>query len=181
MPDVMVALIRGINVGRAKRVAMADLRRVVAGLGYGGVRTVLNSGNVVFTAAGTQPGPAAAAVEAAVAASLGIAARVTVLTAGELFAAVADNPLAGLASNPSRLLLAVPARADDLGKLRAVTETAWAPEAVVLGPRVAYLWCPKGVIASPLAAAVARALGDAVTTRTWTTMTKLAAAAGRLP
>ncbi len=44
-----VALIRGINVGRAKRVAMADLRALVEGLGYRDVRTLLNSGNVVFT------------------------------------------------------------------------------------------------------------------------------------
>ncbi|HSD71146.1 MAG TPA: DUF1697 domain-containing protein, partial [Thermoanaerobaculia bacterium] len=40
-----VALIRGINVGRAKRVAMADLRALVGDLGYGDVRTLLNSGN----------------------------------------------------------------------------------------------------------------------------------------
>ena len=42
-----IALIRGINVGRAKRVAMADLRALVEGLGYRDVRTLLNSGNVV--------------------------------------------------------------------------------------------------------------------------------------
>ncbi len=45
----MVALLRGDNVGRGKRVAMADLRAVVKGLGYRDVRTLLNSGNVVFT------------------------------------------------------------------------------------------------------------------------------------
>ena len=45
----MVALLRGDNVGRGKRVAMADLRAVVEGLGYRDVRTLLNSGNVVFT------------------------------------------------------------------------------------------------------------------------------------
>ena len=44
-----VALLRGINVGTAKRVAMADLRALVEGLGYGDVSTLLNSGNVVFT------------------------------------------------------------------------------------------------------------------------------------
>ena len=44
-----VALFRGINVGRAKRVAMADLRSMFSDLGYNDVRTVLNSGNVVFT------------------------------------------------------------------------------------------------------------------------------------
>jgi len=52
VPDIRVALIRGINVGRAKRVAMADLRAVVTDLGYRDVRTLLNSGNVVFADGG---------------------------------------------------------------------------------------------------------------------------------
>ena len=45
-----VALFRGINVGRAKRIAMGDLRRLIEGLGFGNVVTLLNSGNVVFDA-----------------------------------------------------------------------------------------------------------------------------------
>ena len=44
-----IALLRGVNVGRAKRIAMADLRKLIADLGYGEVRSVLNSGNVVFS------------------------------------------------------------------------------------------------------------------------------------
>jgi uncharacterized protein (DUF1697 family) len=48
-----VALIRGVNnIGKARRVAMADLRAVFEGLGFRGVRTLLNSGNVVFSAPG---------------------------------------------------------------------------------------------------------------------------------
>ena len=43
-----VALFRGINVGRTKRIAMADLRGVLESLGYTRVRTLLNSGNAVF-------------------------------------------------------------------------------------------------------------------------------------
>ena len=50
MASRYVALIRGINVGRAKRIAMADLRTLLAELGYVDVRTILNSGNVVFSA-----------------------------------------------------------------------------------------------------------------------------------
>lgn len=42
-----VALMRGIDVGRAKRVAMSDLRELLEGLGYGAVRTLLNCGNSV--------------------------------------------------------------------------------------------------------------------------------------
>ncbi len=174
MQDVLVALIRGINVGRAKRVAMAELRAVTAGLGYTGVRTVLNSGNVVFGAEGTAPEAAAAALAEALAARLGVAARVTVLTAEELAAAVAENPLRALVTDPSRLLLAVPSRAEDLGRLGPVAEREWAPEAVALGARAAYLWCPAGVAESPLVAAVARTLGEGVTSRNWSTMTRLA-------
>ena len=47
--DTRVALIRGINVGKAKRVAMAELRAELEKIGYEDVRTLLNSGNVVFT------------------------------------------------------------------------------------------------------------------------------------
>ena len=43
-----VALFRGINVGRAKQVAMPDLREVFADLGYREIETLLRSGNVVF-------------------------------------------------------------------------------------------------------------------------------------
>lgn len=116
MEDSYVALVRGINVGRAKRVAMADLRALVERLGYRDVRTVLNSGNVIFGAPrGTEPGEAAARI----------------------------------------------------------------PESLARGPGVAYLWCPDGILASRLADAVSRALGDGVTTRNWATMTKLHAHVAR--
>ena len=45
-----VALLRGVNVGKAKRVPMAELRALLSGLGYTGVATLLNSGNAVFRA-----------------------------------------------------------------------------------------------------------------------------------
>ena len=45
-----VALLRGINVGKAKRVSMAELRTLLSGLGYTNVATLLNSGNAVFRA-----------------------------------------------------------------------------------------------------------------------------------
>jgi uncharacterized protein (DUF1697 family) len=169
-----VALIRGINVGRAKRVAMADLRALVESLGYLDVRTLLNSGNVVFTAPRAAAG-AAARIEKGLAERLGVPARVTVLTAAELAAAVAENPLLEIAREPSRLLVAVLADPVDRRRLAPLLAEDWSPEALALGARVAYLWCPEGVLASRLAEAVGRALGDAVTTRNWATLTKLEA------
>ena len=50
MATRLIALLRGINVGKAKRIAMADVRALFADLGFTEVATLLNSGNVVFTA-----------------------------------------------------------------------------------------------------------------------------------
>ncbi len=44
-----VALLRGINLGSKRRIAMADLRELLTELGYEDVRTVLASGNAIFT------------------------------------------------------------------------------------------------------------------------------------
>jgi hypothetical protein len=64
-----IALLRGVNVGRAKRIAMADLRKLVEDLGHTGVRTLLNSGNIVFDAV-VPPVDAAQEIEAAIALDL---------------------------------------------------------------------------------------------------------------
>jgi uncharacterized protein (DUF1697 family) len=170
-----VGLLRGINVGRSTRVAMADLRALVEQLGYHDVRTVLNSGNVVFTGARAPAARVAGQVERALAAHLGVPVRVVVLTARELAAAVAANPLVEVASEPSRLVLAVPSNPKELEGLRPLLEKDWAPEAVAAGPRAAYLWCPEGFHDSPVAEAVSRALGDSATMRNWATVGKLLA------
>lgn len=81
MPATHVALLRGINVGKAKRIAMADLRAVVTALGATDVQTLLNSGNVVFTA---RRAIASTTLQTAIRAGTGVDARTTVLTAAEL-------------------------------------------------------------------------------------------------
>jgi uncharacterized protein (DUF1697 family) len=172
-----VALVRGINVGRAKRVAMSDLRAIVEALGYQDVRTVLNSGNIVFAAGGGAPANPAARIEQALADRLGVAARVTVLTDADVAAIVAANPLSDVATDPSRLQVGVLFSASDRAKLHPLARENWKRERIALGARAAYLWCPDGTIKSRLAQAVFRALGDAVTTRNWATMEKLHAIA----
>jgi uncharacterized protein (DUF1697 family) len=173
MAGTHVALLRGINVGRAKRVAMADLRALVEGLGYTNVRTLLNSGNVVFTASDEAPDAIATRIQDALLSRLHVSARVMVITARSLAAVVAGNSLRDKIEDPSRFLVAFLARASDRSLLDGLAKQEWSPDALALGPQVAYLWCHDGMIASPLSGAVGRALGDAVTTRNWATVTKL--------
>ena len=172
-----VALLRGINVGRAKRVAMADLRVVVEELGYGEVRTLLNSGNVVFSAPGPGRGNPAARIEKAIAEELGVSSRVTALTAEDLDTIVSENPLGRVANNPSRLMVTIATDAAHLALLQPVARGNWAPEVLAVGRRAASRWVPDGVAESLAFAAVAKVLGDGATTRNWATVTKLRALA----
>ncbi|WP_215409006.1 DUF1697 domain-containing protein [Janthinobacterium sp. JC611] len=167
-----VALLRGINVGRAKRVAMADLRKLLGDLGFTQVRTVLNSGNVVYDGGKVAPADAAARIEEALVLKLGVAARVTVLSASQFAELIEQNPLAP-AADAARLLTLVLNNPADIQRLAPLLQQPWQPEALALGRWAAYAWCPDGVLASKLVAALGVLLGDGVTSRNWATMQKL--------
>lgn len=167
-----VALLRGINVGTAKRISMGDLRGVMTGLGYGDVRTLLNSGNVVFSAP-RRSGDQARRIQKEIETRLGVTSRVTVLTAAELDVAVRGNTLLNVATHPSRLLVGALATRDDRARLEPLTRKRWGLERLALGERVCYLWCPDGIIKSRLMKEVDRALGDSITSRNWSTFQKL--------
>jgi len=175
--DRRIALLRGINVGRAKRVTMGDLRDVVEGLGYTDVRTVLNSGNIVFKAPGEPADRAAHRIEAALPDAVGVTSKVTGLNAETLAMIVAENPLTLTGRSPSRLMVVFLAKAVERGKLDSLTSHDWTPDELGLGSRAAYLWCPQGFLVSRLAEATGRALGPAATTRNWGTVMKLHALA----
>jgi uncharacterized protein (DUF1697 family) len=178
MSERQVALIRGINVGRAKRVAMADLRALVESLGHRDVRTLLNSGNVVYTADGTPPNQVAAAIEEGLASRIGVPARVIALSARQLERVVAENTLRDVATDPSRMMVAFLATPADRKKLDPLLKQDWAPDRLAVGTHAAYLWCPNSILDSPLMTAAGKALGDATTIRNWATVLKVRAALG---
>jgi uncharacterized protein (DUF1697 family) len=170
-----VALVRGINVGRAKRVAMADLRKLVSDLGYEDVRSLLNSGNIVFSAPVLAPGRVAVAIETALVLKLGVAARVMVLPSEELAAIVSDNSLVALADDHARLMVFFIADPALRERVAALCQRDGEPGAGVmtLGRHAAYVWCPTGVLDSAAAAQLGKLLGDATTARNWNTVTRL--------
>jgi uncharacterized protein (DUF1697 family) len=168
-----VALLRGVNLGGNKRVPMAELKRIVEELGFTDVRTLLNSGNVVFTAGSSAVRKAATRIQQAVLEELGVSSKVTVLTADELDEILEENPHRRICDNPSRLLVAVFAEPDARAKAEAMMSRNWAPEVLAVGTRAAYLWCANGISAGQLGFAVDKALRTGVTARNLGTMTKL--------
>src|SRR5204862_2732684 len=66
-----IGLLRGINLAGNKMVAMADLRDMITSLGFSDVKTLLQSGNVVFRGPAKSPAKLEARLEAALEKRLG--------------------------------------------------------------------------------------------------------------
>ena len=170
-----VALLRGINLGSKRRVAMADLRALLDGLGYDDVRTHLQSGNAVFRAPTRSAAAVEKAVSSAIQAELGLAVAVLARTAAQLAAVVEADPFAGVAKDPARYLVTFLEKKPPASWLASLDPESYAPEqAAVVGKQV-YLWLPGGVHDSRLARRIAdKKLGGSATSRNWNVVRKLA-------
>ena len=172
-----VALLRGVNVGKAKRVPMADFRALLGELGYTDVATLLNSGNAVFRASTGTPAKHAAEIASAIAARLEVEVPVIVKSAKELSVIVSENSLAGGAQDHSRLLVAFVQGSKELATLAAIELLVAPPEQFLVGKSAAYLHCASGILESKAGEALLGKAGRVVTTRNWATVLKLQALA----
>lgn len=170
-----VALLRGVNVGRAKRVPMADFRALLATLGHSHIHTLLNSGNAIFESSSRSTTAHAARIQAAIAETLGIDVPVIVKSAQEIAAIESGNKLVPIATDASRLLVAFTGEPKALEGLAALSALVNAPEQLHLGKHALYLWCANGILESKAAAALLGKLGRAATSRNWATVLKIAA------
>jgi uncharacterized protein (DUF1697 family) len=171
------ALLRGVNVGKARRVPMAEFRSLLIDLGYTNVSTLLNSGNAVFCSGRNGSARHASAIGAALLARLGVETAVIVKSAKELGAIIDGNPVSVPVADHPRLLVAFAAGANALAELAAVGRLATDPERFVLGRNAAYLFCANGILESKAAAALLGKSGRSATTRNWATVLKLQALA----
>ncbi|WP_029429544.1 DUF1697 domain-containing protein [Blastococcus sp. URHD0036] len=167
-------LLRGINVGRAKRIAMADLRARLGEAGFEDVATLLNSGNVVLSSSSSaaKVGPA---VEKVIQDELGVESAAVVRTADEIRAVVALDPLGDVADDGSRYVVAFMASkpGKELEELLGSVDAG--EDRYAVHGRELFVWCPKGQMDSPLMTAFGKAKGGPVTTaRNWNTVQKLA-------
>jgi uncharacterized protein (DUF1697 family) len=168
-----VAFLRGINVGRNNRVAMARLRELVTGLGYTDVATHLQSGNVLVTS--THPADRLARdVAEVVARELGLQLGVVARTRDGLAEAVECCDGITGASDPTRLLVDFLSAAPDPARLDGLDPATFAPDEFRLLGRELYLWCPDGLLASPLSKVPwEKRLGVVATMRNQRTVTRL--------
>jgi uncharacterized protein (DUF1697 family) len=170
-----VVLLRGINVGRNKRVAMADLRALMEDLGCTEVRTHLNSGNVILTSSARKGDTLARKIEKALHDQLGLSVCCLVRSRDEIHEVVDGHPMADLADNGSRMMVHFLSDEPGATQLAAHDPTSIDPDRARMGPKVIYQWCPDGILEAPnIGGFVEKELGLTVTARNWNTVAKLA-------
>jgi uncharacterized protein (DUF1697 family) len=172
-----VAFLRGVNLGRHRRVQMGSLRELLESHDHQGVRTYLQSGNVVLgsTLSATK---LEAALERQIADGLGFDVDVLVRTADELAAILALDPLAAVVSDPARYLVTFLRTEPDKALAARLRSAVVAPEQVVAAGRELYSWHPAGLGRSELAKLLLpQSLGLTASGRNWRTVEKLAALA----
>jgi uncharacterized protein (DUF1697 family) len=174
-----VALLRGINVGGNKMIAMADLRALLTRLGFTDVRTVLQSGNAVFRGPTEPSAKLEARLEREVEKHLGVKADFHVRTAAEWRALVGANPFAKeAAADPSHLLVSCFKSPLEKANVTALRAAITGPETLHADGRHLYMVFPEGVGRSKAAPLVDRKLAAQGTARNWNTVLKLCALCG---
>jgi uncharacterized protein (DUF1697 family) len=171
-----VAFLRGINVGKAKRISMEDLRALVERLGYEDVRTVLNTGNVVFKGKKAAEWTIAARIQEALELRHGFKANTLVLTATDLDSIIRESPLTKVATDDSKYLVGFVLDQKVLFAARALPTETFGTEHLAVTNRAAYVWSPDGVLASKALKALDVVGKDLITTRNWATVLKVQAA-----
>jgi uncharacterized protein (DUF1697 family) len=175
--STQIVLLRGINIGAKRRVAMPALRELLADGGFGDVRTYVQSGNVVL-ASRKAPTRVGVECERLISAAFGFQVDVVVRTRDELAEVVARNPLAEVATDPKRYQVSFLAAALPEAMIDRLSELAHDSERIVAIDREVYVWHPDGVARSKLSNKLAgQALGVTATARNWTTVTTLLAMA----
>jgi len=179
-----IALLRAVNVGGTGNFSMAELRKLLEGLGYGRVETYIQSGNAVFDGKGT-----AAKVSRDLCAVLqqhmGAPVDVMVRTPEDLDRVISGNPFpAEAAADGARVhvgfLDRLAPETAQAGLQRIVDQYPKRRDRFHLSGDTLYLHLPDGAADTKFTGkALEKALGCASTARNWNTVLKLREMAAR--
>jgi uncharacterized protein (DUF1697 family) len=168
-----ILLLRGVNVGGANRLPMADFRALLAGLGLGNPRTLIASGNAVFDAPDQPDLDLADRIAAALATRFGFRPDLFLYPPQTFATILAANPFGPEAETDGAKVhayfLAAPTTLDTDKTAALATTERWH-----LTPATLYLHTPDGLGRSKLAERLPRLLNTPSTARNWNTVTALA-------
>jgi uncharacterized protein (DUF1697 family) len=169
----LIALLRAVNVG-GRKLPMAGLRGLCGELGWEEVETYIQSGNIVFKAAG-KPDALETQLAEAVRDRFGLDVPIIVRTAAQWAAYAAANPFPKAArEEPNALQLLVSKRPPDKDAAATLMARALAGEAVKAAGGALWFHFSEGIARSKLTPAlIDKACGSPSTGRNWRTVLKL--------
>src|SRR5262245_43789283 len=178
--SVHIGLVRAVNLAGRNRLAMSDLRALLERLGFQDVRTLLQSGNLVFRSRGKTTAQLERALETAALERLGLKTDFFVRTPRDWEDVIANNPFPKEAGrDPGHLLVMFLKDAPDRARVAALENAIAGREEVRARGRQAYFVYPDGVGRSRLTSAlIEKMLGTRGTARNWNTVLKLEALSG---
>jgi uncharacterized protein (DUF1697 family) len=138
-----VALLRAVNLGKTRKVPMAELRALAEGMGLEHVRTLLQSGNLVFDS-DCEGCDVVERLEMALLDRFGFAVPVILRTAGELESAAQAHPFGAGEEDPTRLHVVFYVAEPPPEAIERVAQREAGPERVTVRGREAYVHYPDG-------------------------------------
>lgn len=172
---VYIALLRGINIGAHKRMKMEKLRASCEALGFAGVKTYIQSGNLIFNAPKLSSAALSNKLGECIVKDFGFSSEIISRTREEMNAIVDDNPFTkerGI--DPSKLHVVFLSQRPSPAALKKLQELTLAPDRVNSGEKEIYFYFPNGVSGSSLwKHPLDRVTGVAGTMRNWKTVTTL--------
>jgi uncharacterized protein (DUF1697 family) len=174
--SVHIALLRAINVGGRNSVVMGELRDLLTELGFESVRSLLQSGNLVFRSSSRTGSELAAFLEKEASKRLDLHADFLVRTGEEWKRIITRNPFEDEAKrDPTRLIVMFLKHPPSAEKVEALRSSIEGPEIVSIDGEQAYIVYPAGIGRSRLTSAIIeKKFGTRGTARNWNTVLKLA-------
>jgi uncharacterized protein (DUF1697 family) len=169
-----VALLRSVNVAGHGRITMADLTRSFTALGYGGITTYIQTGNVLFSTPARNATRLASDIEGRLALDFGSAPAVILRTVPDMLRIGASSPYASQGADPAKHHVTFLAQAPTPEHLAALVLPKSGHDTLVIDGLEVYVHAPDGYAHSKLTGSfLERHLGVLSTTRNWNTVSKL--------
>jgi uncharacterized protein (DUF1697 family) len=171
--DLFIALYRGINVGGKNLVKMVSLRAMHERLGHQGLKSYIQSGNVIFSAEGLIE-TIAQTTAAEFLKEFGFPAKVLLVDIKRWGKIVKSNPYSKFAAeNPTTVHAGICEGTPSLKALKELLARTGGTESFAIRNGTVYLHAPDGVGNSKFAAGMERACGVPMTARNWRTIETL--------
>jgi len=176
MTRTCISILRGINVGGHRKISMEQLRECYESLGFNGVRTYVQSGNVVFEHKTADPSEIVDGIRGAIKRSFGLDVQVIIRTKEEMLSVIKNMPFKGL--DQSKVHVTFLSEKPERFPLKEIDAVKDGAERFSFSGREVYLFCPNGYGRSKLSNQFLEKKTEVyATTRNWRTVNALSALA----